>query len=548
MKLKNWILSHYKILVSILIVLSIPAIYLFVFYTGGIKFVYSHTMYIPIVLAGIVIGSPFGMLVALVGGIILGPLMPIDVTSQEPQELVNWIYRLLMFLGVGALTDYFSGSFKKTLELNKQLYSINLETHVPNINFLLNMDDTDQRFNVATVIISDRNNIEEVFGYEIFKKVVSTTYLNLMMKIGGNCQVIQPDTNKMWVIMEEEDSNTAADRIMKALSEPVVIDEMNIFVEYYLGVGNNYTLQECKSLIPFRISDQFARYAEKNNLPFVIYDEKLLKKKYEIELLVDFKSALTENDTYLVYHPVWNLETKTIYGFEALIRWKHPDKGLVMPNDFIPIVEKTQLIHYLLEWVIGTGLRKMIEFKKKKIITRVAFNISGKNFNDKNLYERVMSMVEKSGVNPALVGVEVTETVLMSNPEGSKQTIRNLREKGIHIAIDDFGKGYSSLTYLSQFDIDYIKIDRYFIANIDDPSICEIVKATINLAHQLEYKVVAEGVENKETMDKLIEYKCDYAQGFYFCKPIHQDEVIDYYIKNKKFILEEDAQDESPSD
>jgi len=539
MRIREWILKHHKALVTGLIILSVPGIYFFVYYTGGIKFVYSHTMYIPIVLAGIVIGSPCGMIVALIGGILLGPLMPIDVLNSEPQEMINWIYRLLMFLAIGALSDYFSGSFKKALALNKQLYSVNLETHVPNINYLQNLPDDEKLYSVASIIISDRSNIEDVFGYEVFKKVVNITFLHLMTKIGKDTQVVQSDSNKLWLLMPVDNLKLNAERILAALSEPLIIDEIKIFVEYYIGLAKAASLNECKGLTPFRESDHYAKYAEKNNLPYVIYDESLIQKKFHIELLSEFQSALEQNETYLAYHPLYELETLTIYGFEALIRWNHPQRGLIMPGDFIPLVEKTQLIFSLLDWVLTTGFNKVNEMKKAKIKPRVAFNISGKNFNDKNLFQRILNNIEESNVAPESIGIEITETVLMNNPDASKSVIKKLRDKGIHIAIDDFGQGYSSLTYLSQFDIDLVKIDRYFISNLDDESILLIVKATINLAHQLGYKVVAEGVETKEVLDIIKKLGCDFAQGFYFCRPIHQDEVIAFYKKNKKFIPEE---------
>jgi len=539
MKLIKFLERNSKILMLLFVIITLPSIYLFVYKTGGIKYVYSHTMYIPILLAGIVIGSPFGMLTALVGGILLGPLMPIDVAANEPQELVNWIYRLLVFLSIGSLSDYFSGKFKRGIEVNRSLISVNQDTHVPNINSLELIPNDTKAYTVATVIISDRNNINEVFGYEVFNKVINHTYFNLLSSLPQGSHIIQSDSHILWLIIPFKALQADLQIIIKALDKAIIIDDINIFVEYYIGAGKTTSIKECKNYTVFRETDRYARFAEKNNLPYAIYDENQALKQYQVNLLSEFKNALETNQTYLTYHPVIDLADMSIYKFEALIRWSHPEKGLIMPNDFIPLVENTQLVHPLVDWVVNTGLVKLHEFNEKKIETKIAFNVSGKNFNDVNLFDKLIKFLKDNDIHTNQVSLEITETVLMENPETSKIVIKRFKDAGVTIAIDDFGKGYSSFAYLSQFAIDYVKIDRYFINKIKDESIFEIVKATINLAHQLNFKVIAEGVETLEILNTIKELRCDYAQGFYFGKPVHQDEVIDYYLRNKDNMQEE---------
>ena len=531
----NWIKQHYKVVTIVLVVLSLPAVYAFVYFTGGIKYVYSHTMYIPILLAGFILGGPYGLITAFLAGILLGPLMPLEVSTGEQQPTINWLYRLFIFMAIGGLSGYFSDRFRRLLSKNKQLVSINQDTLVPNVNFIDMIPDNNNRYTVASVVISDRNNINEVFGYEVYNKVVNMTYMHLIQNLPSGSYIVQSDSHLLWVIVPFEDTKADTNKIIDAVNIPIILEDVNVFVEYYVGAGKTSTLRECKKLTPFRESDRFARFAEKNNLPYAIYDEDNAIKQHQFNLLSEFKHALETDETYLTYHPIIDLKTMSIYQFEALIRWQHPEKGLIMPGEFIPLVENTQLVHPLVDWVVNKGLVKMHEFNTNNIQCRFSFNISSKNFNDEKLYTKIIQFLENNDIDPGQVSLEITETVLMNKPEISKVIIKRFKKLGLNIAIDDFGKGYSSFAYLSQFEIDYVKIDRFFINRIKDESIFEIVKASINLAHQLNFKVVAEGVETLDTLNIMRDLDCDYVQGFYFTKPVHQDDVINYYLQHKDY-------------
>ncbi len=531
-KVLNWMKRHHRIATMIFVVVSLPLIYLLVYFTGGIKYVYSHTMYVPILVAGFILGGPYGLIVAFIAGILMGPMMPLEVSTGEQQPFINWFYRMVIFLSIGGLSGYFSDRFRRALKLNRTLISVNQETMVPNTNFMDLIPEGSGTFTVASVIISNRNNINEVFGYEIFNKVVNLTYVHLMSGLPQGSYVMQSDSHLLWVMVPFEEIHKDTEKIISSLSSAIIVDDVKIFVEYYIGAGKMSTISECRTFNPFRESDRFARFAEKNNLPYAIYDESKVIKHHQFNLLSEFRHALDSDETYLTYHPIIDLKNMSIYQFEALIRWQHPQKGLIMPNDFIPLVENTQLVHPLVDWVVNKGLVKLSEFGAKDIKIRVAFNISANNFNDSKLYDKIVEFLNLNHIDAHQVSLEITETILMDNPERSKAIIKRFKDLGVTIAIDDFGKGYSSFAYLSQFAIDYVKIDRYFINHLKDESIFEIVKASINLAHQLNFKVIAEGVETIECLNTIRNLSCDYAQGFYFSKPVHQDDVINYYLQN----------------
>jgi len=534
-KIKIFLKNNYKLIVIILVFFSMPAIYLLVYFTGGIKFVYSHTMYIPILLAGMFLGSPYGVIVALIGGIILGPIMPLDVSTGETQLFFNWMYRLLIFLAIGGLSQHFSSRFKRKTLLNKKLMSTNIETDIPNTNYLIDYPDNSYKYTVLTVLVSDRVDITEIFGESIFPQIMYKTYKHLLDELPKDSIVIQTDTDKLGIVYPQGRFKLDAQKVNNILKKNITVNDINIYVEFYVGARKDKSLKECKTLIPFRESDKFARHAKKHNLLYAICEGIEIQKTLQTDLLGDFLQAMKNSETYLAYQPVVDLITMDIIGFEALIRWNHHTKGLIYPNDFIPLIERTKLVHPLLDWVIENSLAKINEFKQHKIDTTISVNLSAKNFRDYNLSKKVIDKVKSANINSNQLHLEITETVLMDNPKESQNIIKQFREIGVKIAIDDFGTGYSSFSYLSKFDVDYLKIDYSFISRIHEPSVLEIVKAMINLAHQLKFKAIAEGIETKEQLKQLIDLGCDYAQGYLFAKPIHQDDVIDYYKKTSTY-------------
>ncbi len=364
----------------------------------------------------------------------------------------------------------------------------------------------------------------------------------LKKKLPANTIIVQSDSHKLWILHPSGNSLAVADELVAALQEPIAINGVNIYVEYYLGVEDLHTLTECKTLKPFGESDRYARYAEINNLPYASINQYKYRKRLHFDLLSQFKEAMANKEMYLAYHPIVNLKTMEIAGLEALSRWQHPTKGNIPPIDFISIIEQTQLIHPLLEWVLDNAIKKLEDFKEVGIKLPVSTNLSAKNFIDPLLYKKLTEAFQMKDFSCTQLIVEITETVLMDNIESTQVIVNRLMQAGIGVAIDDFGKGYSSLSYLSQLQIDYMKIDRYFISKIKDQSTHKIIKAAIDLAHQLGYKVIAEGIEDKATLKEVIKLGCDFAQGFYFCKPVHEDEIVAYYQKNHhyEFDIEKD--------
>jgi EAL domain-containing protein (putative c-di-GMP-specific phosphodiesterase class I) len=216
-----------------------------------------------------------------------------------------------------------------------------------------------------------------------------------------------------------------------------------------------------------------------------------------------------------------NLATGAISGFEALLRWQHPDRGLVFPGEFIPVLEETALIIPAGEWVMREVCRQIAAWRNAGFeVPPVAVNLSARQFQYKNLDASVRRILHDAGVESSLIQFELTESLLMKDPESAARTLEGLKASGVAVSVDDFGTGYSSLAYLRRFPLDALKIDRAFVRDVTiDPEDAAITFAIIGLAHSLKLKVIAEGVETQEQLDLLSAHGCDEIQGYHFARP-----------------------------
>jgi EAL domain-containing protein (putative c-di-GMP-specific phosphodiesterase class I) len=230
-----------------------------------------------------------------------------------------------------------------------------------------------------------------------------------------------------------------------------------------------------------------------------------------------------EQDEFVVYYqPQMDISTGRMVGTEALVRWQHPERGLVSPMEFISVAEEIGLIVPLGAWVLQTACVQNAAWQQAgRAPILVAVNLSARQFQERDLLGTVRQVLEESGMEPQYLQLEITEGVAMQDAESTALTLRALREMGVKIAIDDFGTGHSSLNYLKRFSIDALKIDRSFVCDLTvDPEDAAITAAIIAMAKSLRLKVIAEGVETEEQLAFLKEHGCDEAQGFLFSKPV----------------------------
>jgi|JI8StandDraft_1071087.scaffolds.fasta_scaffold00786_1 diguanylate cyclase (GGDEF)-like protein len=264
---------------------------------------------------------------------------------------------------------------------------------------------------------------------------------------------------------------------------------------------------------------------------FVFYDTKMnVDTQEQLSLLLNLRTAILENQFYLCYQPKISLHDNKLIGAEALLRWKHPKKGIISPLSFIPITETFGLIIDIGDWVLKEACMQCKAWHDlgHKDLT-IAVNVSAIQFKRGNIEEIVLKALKESGLPPEYLEIEMTESILIDDSNVLMDALVRLRNLGIKFSIDDFGTGYSNLGYLKKFQVEILKIDQSFIKKIGENQQDEaIVKAIIQMASGMGLKTIAEGVEDEYTRNKLTELKCDSGQGYFWSKPIHADEMIDF--------------------
>jgi EAL domain-containing protein (putative c-di-GMP-specific phosphodiesterase class I) len=307
------------------------------------------------------------------------------------------------------------------------------------------------------------------------------------------------------------------------LEPPFEIEDQELYVTASIGIGlYPHDGTDAQSLLK---NSGAALYRAKqqggNNYQFYTPDmnERALKR---LALENQLRWAIERKEFKVYYQPQVNISTGQVVGMEALVRWQHPELGLVSPAEFIPLAEDTGLISPIGEWVLRTACAQTKSWQDSGFsFLHVSVNLSPRQFQQPDLLLMIERQLKESGLEPASLELEVTESSVMKNAESSISTLRELKAMGIKISIDDFGSGYSSLSYLKHLPIDVLKIDQSFVRDMtEDPKDAAIVMAIIQLAHSLQLKVNAEGVETEEQLRFLRLLRCDEMQGYLFCRPL----------------------------
>jgi EAL domain-containing protein (putative c-di-GMP-specific phosphodiesterase class I) len=242
----------------------------------------------------------------------------------------------------------------------------------------------------------------------------------------------------------------------------------------------------------------------------------------------DLRRALDRNELVLHYQPIYKTHSWEMVGVEALLRWQHPSRGLLPPDDFIAIAERTGVIVPVGTWVLRqacTDLKRLRSATGREL--RVSANLSARQLQEPELLDTVRTILDETGIEPNALELEITESVAMQNAEATLGALRALKEMGVSLAVDDFGTGYSSLLYLTRFPIDTVKVDRQFVGNVtSDPNAAAVVGAVVALAHSLQLKTVAEGVETEDQRDFLAHHMCAEMQGYLFARPVPIGELL----------------------
>ncbi|MGN8105187.1 phosphodiesterase DibA [Pseudomonas sp. 22072] len=319
-----------------------------------------------------------------------------------------------------------------------------------------------------------------------------------------------------------------AQRMLNAMKDPFIFDGNQLFISASIGI----------SLFPSDAlsAEQLLRNADSalfkaksaGREGYALYTEELTAHaQHRVEIAGELRRALDQHELRVYYQPVHDLHDSRLVGVEALVRWQHPERGLVPPGEFIPIAERTGLIAEIDAWVMDQACRQMCQWLADGApLSFIAINVSSRLFARRELYEQVAQVLHATGLDPAFLELEVTESAVMDDPEVALEQLHRLRELGLRLAIDDFGTGYSSLLRLKRLPVQKLKIDQGFVAGLPwDEDDAAIVRVVIALAKSMGMQVHAEGIEQVEQARFLLDQECDMGQGYWFGRPMPAHEI-----------------------
>lgn len=540
-KFLDWVERHKIIIRRLMIPIlltSAALVYLLVFLTGGIKYVYSHSMYIPILLAGFVFGIKGGAVMAIIAGIILGPFMPISVDTGEMQKTANWLYRMGFFVLIGSVSGFASDSVIKYMKRLRWLSNYNPTTMLPNRNALFN--DL-KRFDkesyggdniiLAVVAIDNILELKSVFGFGVIDD--ATRQMARRLALNGGDDIYHTDSAQLAIVLNKdpETNQKFLDNLSVLLKEAVTYNDISVHVETRVGYVEFKRIELEPQVYLHRAEAALALVRERA-IEMTAFNPKIVTQTEEnLSILGELQTAIKTKQLCLYYQPQVDLRTGEIRSVEALLRWQHPKRGLIMPGAFIARAEQSSLIQTITEFALREAIEQHKQWKIQGVEIPVSVNISTRNLLHQNFTERVIALLDEYQIDGRWIELEVTEGAIVVDMEQAIDELVRLAEAGFSISIDDFGTGYSSLQYLHRLPVSLIKIDQSFIKRLpEDKGAVYIVDAAVTLAQKMGIKTIAEGVETQEVYDYLQQTECNMAQGYFISKPIAQDRFSRWFL------------------
>ena len=383
-------------------------------------------------------------------------------------------------------------------------------------------------------------NIDDTFGHDVGEHALLELATRLKNSVRAEDTVARLGGDEFAILLDDlssiNDAPPLADKILDTLNPPAIANDRKLAVTARIGISlypvdgqDSGTLLECADIAVFRARDQ-----DKSNYQF--HSKDMSAKAFERRTLESsLRHAIEREELLLYYQPQVNVQTGKVSGVEALLRWQHPDLGMVSPSEFVPLLEETGLIVEAGQWALKTACIQTRTWHDHGFGNlRVSVNLSGRQFNDPTFVDAIEQVVRETAIVPNRLELEITESVIMRNTRTTVAALTSLGEMGVRLSIDDFGTGYSSLSYLKRFPIDTLKIDRSFIRDvISDTDDAAITRAIIGLGNSLNIDVIAEGVETKEQLEFLRSHHCDDIQGFLISQPLPAIEFSKFLEKTR---------------
>ncbi len=411
----------------------------------------------------------------------------------------------------------------------------NRNLFIETLKFLLEKSkrDTGKNFAVLFLDLNRFKTINDSLGHSVGDRLILHVAKRLSAFVKEGNLVARFGGDEFGIILNDisciDDAILIAQQIKSKIAAPFTIAGRQVFTNISVGIAaNGRDYQDAEEIL--RDADIAMYQAKELNSDYVVFDQTMHTRAVTLlQLETDLRQSLERDELLVYYQPIIDLATMRLMGFEALMRWNHPQRGIVPPGEFIPVSEETGLIIPMTLWILRKACHQMVEWQKRSPLNQnlmMSINLSTKHFTQTDLVDQIKNIIVETGINPHSVKLELTESAVMDNAENAILMLKQLRSLGVRLSIDDFGTGYSSLSYLHRFPIDILKVDRSFVSTMEDGSENgEIVRTIIALAKTLGLSVIAEGIESIHQLHQLRILGCEYGQGYLFSRPVPSVEI-----------------------
>ena len=536
---------YWRLAGLVLVAALIAAVAALVHRTGGTSTAYLNLILIPVMLAAALGGVAGGIFFGLLAGLALGPLMPLDTAAGVEQPTLNWTMRAGIYLFLGAFAGWlFTLLDQRTHQLVEQVRCHPL-SGLPNRGPLT--QDIRERMTRAgsgarparifaiSLQLDNYEDIMAALGFTVEEPLLREITTRLHAAADRHAAAVYHIHDGHFFLVLGHTARRA-DCLMliqgatERLQQPFEVLGIPIHLDAHAGLA----------AFPFHEEEDAGRLlakawmamqdASRNGRRYRTWSlRRNEERRRTVKRLGELRVALEQAQLRLHYQPRIALANGALTGFEALLRWEHPELGLLTPDTFIPLAEPTGLIHPITGFALERAATDLTAFRATGLGVPVSVNISARDFLDPRFAERVLAIMRDARLDPRALELEFTETAIMSDPDEVITALRRLTDAGIALSIDDFGTGYSSLSYLKRLPVTTLKIDQSFVRHMARQRVDEqITRASVRLARDLGLRVVAEGAEDTETLDRLRELGCDEVQGYAIARPMPAREALEW--------------------
>ena len=524
----NW--RHFAMAVVTVAVQAL--IGLIVYVTGGTTYVYPYFMFFPVIFSAFAFGPYLGLLFGLIGGLILGPFMPMYVAYNIPQPLPNWLIRIGFLCTAGGLVGVFRNFLIDYYKEREMYLKREPFTGLPNRNSFFETIAIELKrkaiYSVMLVEIKNQDDIVAAFGFDFFSQLIR--FLEIEMK-----QVLKLDQPLFSVRLNligfglYKEQEWSAQQLVEFFKKPLIVQGIPIFCDVAIGLAEFPS----DAVTPMGLVQKgllALDEAKKKNKPFQYLSPRSTRVLPVIKLVSQIDEAIKTGEMDFHYQPILNAADRMPNSIEALVRWNHHEYGPISPSEYIDYLESTNLVNELTYWSITLNTERIHQLSKSGIPLQMAINISPTNLMQEDFVERVRRILDNAHVESSLLVFEITERGLVTSYVEALRSLSKLHDLGVKISIDDFGSGNTSIEAFSKIKIDSLKIDQVFTKNIiRDITSKRIVKGLIDLTTSIGIETIAEGVETEEIFQNLVPLGVNYVQGYYFFKPMDFPSTIAWH-------------------